>query len=342
MVNNPLPTNLAGEIKKASKTLRKFIRPGVGEGPDKVIPQDLLDKAKGLAIITIVKAGFIWSGRAGSGIVVARLPDGTWSGPSAIGTAGAGVGGQIGAEVTEYVFILNTPDAVKAFSLGGNLTLGANISVAAGPVGRTAEAASAVRKFAAVFSYSKSKGLFAGVSLEGSVIIERKDANAKFYGRTIRAKEILTGKVPAPPQAEALYNTIRERNIGGGGHAAAAGPSRPVSAPFPATGAYGGHPATTAPYAPPPGASSYAPPIASKPHMPPPRPASVAAPPPYGSEKMRALYDFTGERPGDLPFKAGDTIIVLQKESTGGDAGWWRGTCNGKEGSFPANYCQPM
>lgn len=341
MVNSPLPTDLAGEIKKASKTLRKFLHPGVGQGPDKVIPQDLLNKAKGLAILTVVKAGFVWSGRAGAGIVVARLPDGSWSAPSAIGTAGAGFGGQIGAEITDFVFLLNTPDAVKSFSLGGNATFGANISVAAGPMGRTAEAAGTARGLAAIYSYSKSKGLFAGVSLEGSCIVERKDANAKFYGRAIRSKEILSGKVPPPAVAESLYATIRERHIGGGGQ----GPA-PVFAhnevapqtsysnytmPAPQPPAYPSHALPTSTSQPP------RPPVLSKP------PSLNATPfPKEKSESVKALFDFPGERPGDLPFRAGDIIVVLHKNATGNDAGWWKGQCNGREGMFPGNYCQAI
>lgn len=138
---------------------------------------------QGLAILTVLKAGFIGSGRFGSGIVVARLADGSWSAPSAIATAGAGVGGQIGFELTDFVFILNDASAVRTFSQFGTLTLGGNVSLAAGPVGRNAEAAGAAstKGVAAVFSYSKTKGLFAGVSLEGSMLVERKDANEKMY-----------------------------------------------------------------------------------------------------------------------------------------------------------------
>lgn len=145
--------------------------------------------------MTVIKAGFIWSGRTGTGLVVAKLPDGSWSAPSAIGTVGAGVGGQIGAELTDFVIILNTQAAVDAFSMGGNVTLGGNLSVAAGPFGRSAEAAGTVGKMAPIFSYSKTKGFFAGISLEGSVIVERKDANARFYGQKYTPKEILSGSM---------------------------------------------------------------------------------------------------------------------------------------------------
>ncbi|KAJ1680281.1 hypothetical protein EV182_000299 [Spiromyces aspiralis] len=188
--------------------IRVYIDPREAKGPDKVIPRNILQNCKGVAILTVLKGGFIWSGRAGSGLVVARLPDGTWSAPSAIGTAGVGVGGQIGGELTDFVMVLNTPSAVRAFSHGGNVTIGGNLSATAGPWGRNAEASAAVLNVAPIFSYSKSKGLFAGVSLEGSGIFERKDANEKFYGRRVSAKELLSGSVPPPPQADILYRAL--------------------------------------------------------------------------------------------------------------------------------------
>ncbi|RHZ62371.1 hypothetical protein Glove_340g28 [Diversispora epigaea] len=220
MVNSPIPTDLAGECRKASKILNSFIDPVEAKGPDKVIPPQVLQSANGFAIITVVKAGFLFSGRVGSGLVVARLADGSWSAPSAVGTGGMGFGGQIGAEVTDFVIVLNSKDAVKSFMNGGNLTLGGNLSVAAGPIGRNAEGAGSVslKHVAAIFSYSKTRGLFAGVSIEGSVIIERKDANSKFYHRKVSAKELLSGKVSPPPQADILYRALNAKaslNTGG-------------------------------------------------------------------------------------------------------------------------------
>jgi len=111
---------------------------------------------------------------------VARTGDG-WSGPSFIGTGGAGWGPQIGAQVTDFVIVLNNESAVRAFSKGGNVTLGADASVAAGPVGRAAEADVTPR--AAIYTYSKTKGLFIGASLEGAVIDTRQGANEHYYGR---------------------------------------------------------------------------------------------------------------------------------------------------------------
>jgi lipid-binding SYLF domain-containing protein len=174
---------------------------------------------QGLAIITVLKAGFLGSARYGNGVVVARLADGTWSAPSAIGLGGAGFGGQIGFELTDFVFVLNDAAAVRSFSQQGSLTLGGNVSLAAGPVGRNAEAAgsASLKSVAGIFSYSKTKGLFAGVSLEGSAIVERRDANEKLYGQRFTAKQLLEGAVRPPPAAGSLMNVLNSRIFSGGG-----------------------------------------------------------------------------------------------------------------------------
>jgi hypothetical protein len=123
-----------------------------------------------------------------------------------------GFGGQIGAEVTDFVVVLNSAEAVKAFSTGGQVTLGGNLSVAAGPSGRNAEADIAISNTAApIFSYSKTRGLFAGVSVEGSVIMERKDANEKFYRQPVTARQLLSGAILPPPEATPLYVQLSAR-----------------------------------------------------------------------------------------------------------------------------------
>ena len=132
-------------------------------------------------------------------------------------TGGGGFGGQIGFELTDFVFILNDAAAVRTFSQQGSLTLGGNVSIAAGPVGRNAEAAGAasLKGVAGVFSYSKTKGLFAGVSLEGSVLIERRDANEKLYNSRITARQLLEGGVRPPPAAEPLMRVLNSRVFSG-------------------------------------------------------------------------------------------------------------------------------
>jgi len=113
--------------------------------------------------------------------------------------------------------ILNDSSAVRAFQQLGSVTLGGNLSIAAGPIGRNAEASGAAnfKAVAPIFSYSKTKGLFAGVSLEGSVLIERRDANRKFYSAPVTAKQLLTGQYPAPPAADPLYRILNTRAFSG-------------------------------------------------------------------------------------------------------------------------------
>ncbi|KAL1960343.1 hypothetical protein VTO42DRAFT_8303 [Malbranchea cinnamomea] len=216
-IHNPLPSSMRSECRKAGKILASFVDPRQAFGPDKIIPPQILANAKGLAVLTVLKAGFLGSGRFGSGVVVARLADGQWSAPSAIATAGAGFGGQIGFELTDFVFILNDYAAVRTFSQAGSITLGGNVSIAAGPIGRNAEAAGAAstKGVAGIFSYSKTKGLFAGVSLEGSVLVERRDANEKLYGSRVTAAQLLSGSVPPPPGADPLMRVLQSRAFSG-------------------------------------------------------------------------------------------------------------------------------
>jgi SH3 domain-containing YSC84-like protein 1 len=173
--------------------------------PEQTVPETVLSEARGLAIIRVLKVGFGISGKGGQGVVVSRTGGG-WAGPSFIGTGGAGFGFQIGAQVTDFVLVLNTRDAVRAFSRDGNVTIGADASAAAGPVGRDAHAG--VTATAAIYSYSRSKGLFAGVSLEGAVIATQKDANRHYYGRNVSARSILSGRVQPPGGAHRLLSVL--------------------------------------------------------------------------------------------------------------------------------------
>ncbi|GFZ50533.1 LAS seventeen-binding protein 4 [Saitozyma sp. JCM 24511] len=201
--------SLPGEAQKAAKILKSFLAdPHQPESALNSIPKAVLQRAKGLAVFTILKAGFVFSGKAGSGIVIARLPDGSWSAPSCIATAGVGWGLQIGADITEVVIVLNSDEAVKAFSRGGNVTVGGGISAAAGPIGTGGQVSASLANPAPMFSYSRSKGLFAGLTLDGTILVERKDANRDFYGSNISSTDILTGRVPAPEIAGEMYDVI--------------------------------------------------------------------------------------------------------------------------------------
>lgn len=188
-------------VNQSAAILRDFRRI-----PEKGIPPRILRHAKGLAILTVVKVGFGISGKGGQGVVVARTSGGNWSGPSFVGTGGAGWGLQIGAQVTDFIFVLNSNRAVRAFSRDGNVTLGVDASVAAGPVGRDASAG--VTPTAAIYTYSRSKGLFAGASIEGAVIATQKTANHRYYGRRVSAVDILSGDASPPARARVLRSAL--------------------------------------------------------------------------------------------------------------------------------------
>ncbi|EJU00985.1 DUF500-domain-containing protein, partial [Dacryopinax primogenitus] len=209
-LNSPIPVPLPKEVQKCAKILESFVDSS-NNGLDGVIPRQVLQNAKGFAIFTVFKAGFVVSARAGSGVVIARLNDGSWSAPSAIGTAGMGFGGQAGAEVTDFLVVLNSRSAVRSFMSAGSLTLGGNMSIAVGPLGRNGEASGSLNtngKLATMYSYSKTKGLFGGVSIEGSILVERQDANANAYRADVTAQQLLSGAVPPPYWAEPLIRAL--------------------------------------------------------------------------------------------------------------------------------------
>lgn len=187
-------------VNQATRILQRF-----RQMPETEIPESVLRNARGLAVMKVYKLGFVFTGKGGEGVVVARTKNG-WSGPSFIGTGGIGYGFQLGAQVTQFVFVLNNRAAVRAFSHGGNVTLGVDLSAAAGPVGRNLQAG--VLPTAAVYTYSRSKGLFAGVSLEGAIIATQTARNASYYGRRIRASDILSGEVAPPPGADRLIAVL--------------------------------------------------------------------------------------------------------------------------------------
>lgn len=198
----PARATLQEDVSQAVTIIERF-----KDMPEEGIPTAVLRDAKGLAILTVLKAGFVISGEGGAGLVVSKLGKGNWSGPSAIGTGGAGFGFQVGAAVTEFVIVLNTAEAVDAFARGGNVSIGADLTAAIGPVGRNLSAD--VLPVAAVYTYSRSQGLFAGVSLQGSVIATRDDANTEYYGRKVTPQEILSGKVKPPKSAQALESALK-------------------------------------------------------------------------------------------------------------------------------------
>lgn len=207
-VNFPWGQSMEYEIYKATNTIRAY-----NKVPDKKIPDAILRQAKGLAIITVVKVGVMVTYNVGTGIVVARREDGSWSPPSAISTFGIGWGAQAGGELTDFIIVLRTTDAVKTFSGNVHLSVGAGVSAAVGTIGRAAEAD--VRAgdggYAACYTYSCSKGAFVGCSLEGSVVATRTTENSRFYGsQSLTALDILLGSLPRPPAAGILYHALED------------------------------------------------------------------------------------------------------------------------------------
>jgi len=204
--NAPTTRSMRKEIAKAAATLAEF-----GGMPDARIPVRLLHEAKGVAFFTMLKGGFIWAGKMGTGLVVARNPTtGGWSAPSAIGAVGCSFGLQAGGELNSVVLVLNTDAALNAFTGTGHITLGAGVSMAVGPWGRSAEAEAGGGDAGAIacYSYCTAKGAFAGLAVESTLMFCRSDLNQMFYGRPVTPKQLLSGQIPPPRAAGPLYRAL--------------------------------------------------------------------------------------------------------------------------------------
>ena len=171
------------------------------QAPDNAIPRDLLRDAKAIAVIPdMLKVGFVFGGRRGEGLISVKSADGTWSNPSFITMTGGSVGFQAGVSSTDVVLVFRTQRGVDSI-VRGKFTLGADASAVAGPVGRTANASTDAQLKAEIYSYSRSRGLFAGVALDGAALRIDYDANAAVYGAGITPRRIFEGgvtRVPAP------------------------------------------------------------------------------------------------------------------------------------------------
>jgi len=177
--------------------------------PDSGIPKELLEDATAVAVIPhVVKGAFIVGGKYGHGLVSQRMSNGEWSAPAYVTLEGGSVGFQIGASATDYVLIFTNRKGLEPL-LKGKVKLGGDASVAAGPVGRTAEAGTDVTLHSAIYSYSRSKGAFAGVALDGAVISIDDSANRDVYGRNLTGEQILLGKdVAANSVTRPFVNTL--------------------------------------------------------------------------------------------------------------------------------------
>jgi len=234
-LNFPVKHTLSGEVRKAAYSVRNLFNPSTVK--DHNVPASLLKDAKGLLFITVVKIGFIASARIGTGLVIAKLPNGHWSAPSAVYTGGFGFGAQAGGGVTDFVTVLMTNESVRQFTANTIGSIGASIGVSLG-AGRCSEANASVTntgKTAATYTYSQARGLFAGVALELGGIRTRHKVNQKFYGRDITPLEILSGREKPPIAAAPLYNELKNASIhwGGAGALSPAAPTAPMVAALP-------------------------------------------------------------------------------------------------------------
>jgi lipid-binding SYLF domain-containing protein len=210
----PLP---ASQDRKESERLENCgtVLKEILDIPDN-IPQDLLDKSECVIVYpSVVKAAFVVGGSYGRGSMTCRTGEhytGPWSAPSMMALEGGSVGFQIGGQATDFVLLVMNARGAHSI-LKSKVKLGADASVAGGPKGRTADASTDVTLRAEVLSYSRARGLFAGISLEGSTVRPDSDANTRVYGKKLEAEEIIfKGAVAVPPAAQVLIATLNRQS----------------------------------------------------------------------------------------------------------------------------------
>lgn len=187
-------SNLKDSGKEAERALSAAnVLLEIVKTPETGIPQDLLNHADAIAVIpNVVKAAFGVGGRHGKGIVARRLPNGTWGAPAFIEVSGGSFGLQIGVSVTDLILVFTNDDGLKGL-FDDKVELGGSAGVAAGPVGRSAEAGTNLTFDSPIYSYSRSKGLFAGLALKGTVMTMDDSANRSLYGDKVTGRDILLG-----------------------------------------------------------------------------------------------------------------------------------------------------
>lgn len=194
-----LAVQAADPPKEQARNAVRVLSEMMDDAPDKSLPADLLKNAKAIAVLpAMVKGGFVFSGSKGEGLISIKTRDGTWSNPNFISMAGAGVGFQVGIQSADVILVFRTDRGVQSI-IDGKFTMGANASAAAGPVGRSATAATDGQMKAEIYTYSRAKGLFAGIALDGTHFSIDDDSNAEIYGPGITARRIFEGGVTNVP-----------------------------------------------------------------------------------------------------------------------------------------------
>jgi SH3 domain-containing YSC84-like protein 1 len=193
-------------LRKATDVINDMMS---SSAPDKGIPHDLIDKAQCVVVVPdLVKAAFVVGGEYGHGYAECRNPNGSgWGAPASVRIEGGSVGFQIGGSATDLILLVMSRHGMDKL-LGDKFTLGADASVAAGPVGRSADAETDVRMSAEILAWSRTRGLFAGVALNGATLRPDAKENERLYGRALTSREIMMGNVRPPGAAEPLVAAL--------------------------------------------------------------------------------------------------------------------------------------
>src|SRR5579871_4950303 len=180
--------------------------------PDKGIPEEVLEHAKCVAVIPhMVKGGFVFGAKGGKGVATCRTADG-WSAPAFITISGGSWGLQIGVEAVDVVMIIQNDKGMQRL-LSSNFQVGGDASAAAGPVGRHAEAGTDWKMDTEILTYSRAKGAFAGLTLEGASIRQDNDSRRAIYGHKVTTRSLLLGKVPVPASAQSFLDAVRAAKL---------------------------------------------------------------------------------------------------------------------------------
>jgi lipid-binding SYLF domain-containing protein len=202
--------------------------------PDQNVPTWLLDRAYGVAVVpNVIKGAFIFGGRHGNGVLVSRDESGRYSNPVFISLTGGSWGLQIGAQAADIVLVFATKRSLENFSRG-QFTLGATASVAAGPLGRSGEALAG--KEAEIYSYSRARGLFAGLALDGTALVFDRSANRNFYGHDVTTNDIFHGTATTNSESARRFIAaiVASQSGAAAGNAAAPSSPAPIATPVPA------------------------------------------------------------------------------------------------------------
>lgn len=198
----------AGRIDKASAVLEELTN-----AKDNGIPKEILERAEAVVVIPhVVKGAFGIGGRYGKGVAAERMADGRWSAPAFMDIGGGSFGLQLGASATDLVLVFTSRKGLDMLEGGKDLKLGVDAGIVAGPVGRSAEAGANAKLESAIYAYSRSKGLFAGVALDGAVLYTDNDMNRRVYGDSVDSKQILIGRVQ-PTAIDRPFRNALERAV---------------------------------------------------------------------------------------------------------------------------------